>query len=308
MVEASAPAKVILFGEHAVVYGKPAIAVPVSSLRVNVRVIESEQDGIAIVTPLLNEVLRVDDTDVDNNPLVTAVRYTLDALQIRQANLTLQITSQIPVASGLGSGAAVSAAIVRGLAQQFGRALEDEVVNELVFEVEKLYHGTPSGVDNTVIVYEQPVYFVKGQPIERLVFSGEYRLLIADTGKAALTRVAVGDVRKLYEREPERIQPVLDEIGEVVVQARLALEAGDSLTVGKLMWRNHELLDQLTVSSAELDALVAAARNAGALGAKLSGGGRGGNMIALVTEETRSEVREALIAAGAVRVFETVVA
>ncbi len=308
MVEASAPAKVILFGEHAVVYGKPAIAVPVSSLRVNVRVIESEQDGIAIVTPLLNEVLRVDDTDVDNNPLVTAVRYTLDALQIRQANLTLQITSQIPVASGLGSGAAVSAAIVRGLAQQFGRALEDEVVNELVFEVEKLYHGTPSGVDNTVIVYEQPVYFVKGQPIERLVFSEEYRLLIADTGKAALTRVAVGDVRKLYEREPERIQPVLDEIGEVVVQARLALEAGDSLTVGKLMWRNHELLDQLTVSSAELDALVAAARNAGALGAKLSGGGRGGNMIALVTEETRSEVREALIAAGAVRVFETVVA
>ncbi len=308
MVEASAPAKVILFGEHAVVYGKPAIAVPVSSLRVNVRVIESEQDGIAIVTPLLNEVLRVDDTDVDNNPLVTAVRYTLDALQIRQANLTLQITSQIPVASGLGSGAAVSAAIVRGLAQQFGRALEDEVVNELVFEVEKLYHGTPSGVDNTVIVYEQPVYFVKGQPIERLVFSEEYRLLIADTGKAALTRIAVGDVRKLYEREPERIQPVLDEIGEVVLQARLALEAGDSLTVGKLMWRNHELLDQLTVSSAELDALVAAARNAGALGAKLSGGGRGGNMIALVTEETRSEVREALIAAGAVRVFETVVA
>ncbi|RMG89418.1 MAG: mevalonate kinase, partial [Chloroflexi bacterium] len=169
-------------------------------------------------------------------------------------------------------------------------------------------HGTPSGVDNTVIVYEQPVYFVKGQPIERLVFSEEYRLLIADTGKAALTRIAVGDVRKLYEREPERIQPVLDEIGEVVVQARLALEAGDSLTVGKLMWRNHELLDQLTVSSAELDALVAAARNAGALGAKLSGGGRGGNMIALVTEETRSEVREALIAAGAVRVFETVVA
>ncbi|RMG79295.1 MAG: mevalonate kinase, partial [Chloroflexi bacterium] len=230
MVEASAPAKVILFGEHAVVYGKPAIAVPVSSLRVNVRVIESEQDGIAIVTPLLNEVLRVDDTDVDNNPLVTAVRYTLDALQIQQANLTLQITSQIPVASGLGSGAAVSAAIVRGLAQQFGRALEDEVVNELVFEVEKLYHGTPSGVDNTVIVYEQPVYFIKGQPIERLVFSGEYRLLIADTGKAALTRVAVGDVRKLYEREPERIQPVLDEIGEVVLQARLALEAGDSLT------------------------------------------------------------------------------
>ncbi len=307
MVEASAPAKVILFGEHAVVYGQPAIAVPVSSLRVNVRVSESAQDGVAIVTPLLNEVLRLDDADVDNNPLVAAVRYALDALQVQGANVILQITSQIPVASGLGSGAAVSAAIVRGLAQQFGRVLEDDVVNELVFKVEKLYHGTPSGVDNTVIVYEQPVYFVKGQPIERLTFSGEYRLLIADTGKAALTRVAVGDVRKLYEREPARIQPILEAIGDVVRQARQALEAGNSVAVGQLMWRNHELLNELTVSSPELDVLVEAARSAGALGAKLSGGGRGGNMIALVTEETQSAVHEALIAAGAVRVFETTV-
>jgi mevalonate kinase len=130
---------------------------------------------------------------------------------------------------------------------------------------------------------------------------------VADTGKGALTKIAVGDVRKLYEANKEPTQLVLDAIGGIVKAARHALEQGDIPALGPLMLRNQVYLQQLTVSSSELDKLVDAAMNAGALGAKLSGGGRGGNMIALVTPESTDRVQSALLQAGAVRVFSTVV-
>jgi mevalonate kinase len=132
--------------------------------------------------------------------------------------------------------------------------------------------------------------------------------LIGDTGQRALTKVAVGDVRRLYELDGSRVPSVLDSIGGVVLQARRALEDGDVVAVGRLMTENHAHLKQLTVSSNELDVLVQAALDAGALGAKLSGGGRGGSMIALLQGSDQSDkVRNALLKAGALRVFETVV-
>ena len=129
--------------------------------------------------------------------------------------------------------------------------------------------------------------------------------MIGDTGKSASTRAAVAGVRARYESEPNTIQLILDEIGRLVREARIAIEAGDAATMGKLMLQNHDLLRQLAVSSPKLDRLVDAALKAGALGAKLSGGGRGGNMIALVTPQTHDQVEGALRAAGAARVFTT---
>ncbi|MBZ0277676.1 MAG: mevalonate kinase, partial [Anaerolineae bacterium] len=196
-------------------------------------------------------------------------------------------------------------AVIRALSVALNCALDAAVLNDLVYEVEKLHHGTPSGIDNTVIVYEQPVYFVRGLPIERLSIGAPLHLLIADTGQSALTRVAVGDVRALYESNTVRIQTIVDAIGELVKHARRAIEKGDLMSLGALMNENHIYLQQLTVSSTELDKLVFAAQDAGAIGAKLSGGGRGGNMIALVTPETIETVQAALLTAGAVRVFAT---
>lgn len=310
LAEASAPAKVILCGEHAVVYGQPAIAVPVSGLRVVARVEVNPpgERGLRVVAGDMNRVLPlISELSAVRDALELTAGLVLARLQHQPPDLTISIESDIPIASGLGSGAAVSAAFARALSAALGNPLNNAALNEIVYEVEKIHHGTPSGIDNTVIVYEQPVYFVRQRPIEQFDIKQPFTLLIGDTGQSASTKIAVGDVCALYEAEPERIQPVIEAIGMLVQQARRVIEAGDIEQLGRLMTRNHGHLRVLTVSSPELDALVQAALDAGALGAKLSGGGRGGNMIALVTAETKTAVRTALLSAGAKQVFETTV-
>lgn len=303
MVKASASAKVILFGEHAVVYGEPAIAVPVSALRAEAEIIETDESFRIIALDLDNKVIDFDGED----PLAKVAQLTLSRIKQNPPKISLTVKSNIPIASGLGSGAAISTAIVRALLAYTDISLSQDEINQLIYEVEKIHHGTPSGIDNTVVVYEKPVYFVREQSIEMLNNAQALHFLIADTGQAALTKIAVGDVRKLYENDPQDIRPILNEIGKIAELAREAMQQGDIEKLGKLMQENHKLLQALTVSSPELDKLVDTANEAGALGAKLSGGGRGGNMIALVKKGTIENVKKELLDAGAVRVFETVV-
>lgn len=309
-MHASAPAKIILFGEHAVVYEQPAIAVPVSSLRASVTVEPNPagSSGLHIVASDLNQTLPYDlvSQSIDN-ALTLTVRLVLEHLGAEPPAVLLTVRSEIPVASGLGSGAAVSTALARAISAALGRSLDNPALNAIVYEVEKVHHGTPSGIDNTVIVYEQPIYFIRGKPIEPIAIGAPLSFVIADTGQGALTRIAVGAVRDLYQSEPERIGSVIRAIGAVSAQARSAIERGDAHELSALMCQNHAYLQMLTVSSPELDALVDAALSAGALGAKLSGGGRGGNMIALVTPETQAGVEAALRNAGAARVVSTIV-
>jgi len=302
----SAPAKIILLGEHAVVYGKPALAVPVTSLRVTVTATPAEATIIeaADLQQTLPDGMSADEL---TDPLLRMISATAQHFGAQPPKMRFRIASSIPVASGLGSGAAVSAALGRAVALALGHDILAEVLNGLVYDIERIHHGTPSGIDNTVIVYEKPVYFIRGQTPQTFEVNRPMRFLIADTGRTALTRESVGDVRRLVEANPSQIQPVLDAIGYGVDLARLALAQGDSALLGELMVKNHKLLQTLTVSSPELDHLVMAALGAGAVGAKLSGGGRGGNMIALVTSETEQIVMTALTDAGAVRVISTTV-
>lgn len=308
-IEASAPAKVILFGEHAVVYDQPAIAVPVSSLRATATVNPGTRADLRIIAADIGKttVIASLSQSIDDALALTA-RLLLQRLDQPVPNLDITLNSQIPIASGLGSGAAITTALARALCAALDARLDDAELNAIVYEVEKLHHGTPSGIDNTVIVYEQPVFFIRGKPIEPIQIAEPFTLLIADTGKPGLTRIAVSAVRALYESQPQRTQPLLDEIGAIARQARQAIETGAVEQLGPLMSRNHALLQQLTVSSPELDNLVQAALDAGAAGAKLSGGGRGGNMIALISPERAEALSEALRTAGAVQVIETRVA
>jgi mevalonate kinase len=168
-----------------------------------------------------------------------------------------------------------------------------------------IYHGTPSGIDNTVIAFEKPVYFVKDVAREVFWVGRPFLLAVADTGIESSTREVVGDLRQRYEASPGRYEPLFDRVGEIALAARAAIEQGQVEALGQLMDENHALLQQMGVSWPELDRLVATARQAGALGAKLSGAGWGGNMIALVTEETRGQVDMMLRLAGATNVITT---
>src|SRR6266508_5401259 len=177
--------------------------------------------------------------------------------------------------------------------------MTDEEVNAFAYEIEKLHHGTPSGIDNTVVTYAKPVYFVKGQPMEIFKVGQPFTIVIADTGISAPTKESVSDVRRLWLNDKSRWETMFDKIGEISFTARRAIEAGKPEVLGELMNENHVLLQKMTVSSLELDRLVETARNAGALGAKLSGGGRGGNMIALVEHAIAETVSSSLKEASA---------
>jgi mevalonate kinase len=235
------------------------------------------------------------------------VRNTLSLLEVDSQDLQIRLTirSSIPVASGLGSGAAVATALVRAVSEHLGHSLDAETVSSLVYETEKVFHGTPSGIDNTVVAYEQAVYFEKTQPIERVQIARPFWLAIADSGKPSLTKESVGDVRAAWRRDRARYERWFDEIGEIVRRARAALESGEVTALGSLMNANQRVLRHLDVSSSEIETLIDAALEAGASGAKLSGGGRGGNVIAVLQPEQRDGIRRALLEAGAVNVIVT---
>jgi mevalonate kinase len=183
--------------------------------------------------------------------------------------------------------------------------MTDRQVNELAFEIEKLHHGTPSGIDNTVITYAKPVYFIKDRPIETFKVGKPFTIVIGDTGIPAPTKESVGDVRRLRMHDQNTIENIFNEIAQIALIGRRSIESGKPEQLGELMDQNHKYLQALTVSSPELEKLVEAARNAGALGAKLSGSGRGGNMIALVEQAKAKSVAGALMSAGAKRTIIT---
>lgn len=309
-VYATAPGKAILFGEHAVVYGQPAIAVPITTIMAKAVILAEPlkpHGYIRIEAPQIDLDCEIDQLPKDH-PLNLAVTLVMQQVQIRELPaLRLRITSTIPVAAGLGSGAAVSIAIIRSLTSFLGFPIQPEDISKIAFEVEKKYHGNPSGIDNTVITYAQPIYFVRGQPFEFIKVIRPFELIIADSGVKSSTATVVSDVRQLWQANPAEYERLFNSIGEITNQARLMVEGGSLETLGNLMNENHEYLKTMGVSSPLLDQLIQSALAAGALGAKLSGAGRGGNIIALVKLEDIGRVSSALLEAGAENTFNTTV-
>ncbi|MBK7452894.1 MAG: mevalonate kinase [Anaerolineales bacterium] len=286
-------------------YNRPALAVPVTQVHADVEVLDSPRAGILINAPGIDLHAELNALPADH-PIASVILKLFQRFEVSKIpDLEINISSTIPVASGLGSGAAVSVALTRAFLSHLSRSFTDDMVNSLVFEIEKLHHGTPSGIDNTVITYNKPVYFIKGQPIETFKVGKPFTVVIGDTGVSALTKESVAGVRRSWLRDTAVFENYFDEIAQIALIARRSIEHGKPELLGELMDQNHALLQRMTVSSPELDKLVDAARKAGALGAKLSGGGRGGNMIALVEQDKAEVVANALISAGAKRTITT---
>ncbi len=307
---ATAPGKIILFGEHAVVYQRPAIAVPVNKVRARAVVMANPRGqvgDIQIKAPDVGLETSLKELPEDHS-IRAAVEGVFSDLGIARAPAcTLRITSTIPISAGMGSGAAVSVALMRALSSFLGNPLSNARVSELAFEVEKIHHGTPSGIDNTVITYAMPVYYVRGQPLETLHLPEPFKIVIGDTGLPSPTALAVGELRRAWQMDQDKYETIFDSVAVIVGTAREAIESGNTDMLGPLMYHNHEYLRQMGVCSPELDRLVEAARSAGAAGAKLSGGGKGGNMIALTNDGGAVEIESALRDAGAVRTIVTTI-
>lgn len=306
---ASAPAKLILCGEHAVVYGRPAIAIPLRDVRAYATILPGALgSGLRFHAPDLRRDWSA--TAQPEHPLSELALATLRRLEHATVALQINLRSDIPIASGMGSGAAIGTALVRALAAHFERELSPDEIAALVYESERRYHGTPSGIDNTVVALERAIWFMRGQPaptIEPLTLGAPLTLLVADTGVRSETRLPVDAVRARWQADPAAYEPLFDAVGGIVRAVRQSMAVGDLAALGHMFDENQRLLERIGVSSPELERLIAAAREAGALGAKLSGAGWGGVMLALVTPDARSAVEQALRGAGATRVLNTIV-
>lgn len=299
-------AKFILMGEHSVVYGRPAVALPLPTLSMTVDLIET-QGPARIVSSLFTGDLR--DAPAGLAGPVAAITAAGEAFGIDRTGMTVAIESSIPAERGLGSSAATAGAIVHAFAAAAGRELSDREHFDLVQIAERVAHGTPSGLDAVATNSRVPILFRDGVA-EGLPMSLDATFVIADTGVRGRTRDSVAGVRALREARPRWATSRIDRLGDLTEGVVADLAAGDAEPLGRRMSEAHVLLGELGVSSDELDGLVRASSAAGALGAKLTGGGRGGCVVALVGSPADAEaVSRALLEAGAraTWVYDTVV-
>jgi len=303
-----APGKVILIGEHAVVYGHPAIAIPLRSVRSRAEVAVTRGPGIELDAPDIGERVRPGEQPTRRlAPLVRLAESVLDLFGERDVGLRIVLRSTVPIGRGMGSSASVSVALVRGICNALDRRLNADQISELANEAEKGFHGNPSGIDVTVIAHDAPVYFVRGKGSRSIsVGPSRFHFVVADSGVAAPTSEVVAAVQEARDKDPARYDSYFWEIGSLASVSREILRTGSPPEMGLCMNRAHIALQQVGVSSPELDRLVVAALRHGALGAKLSGAGRGGAVIALLRDAADEEgITAELVKAGAQAIYTT---
>jgi hydroxymethylglutaryl-CoA reductase len=283
--------KAILLGEHAVVYGRHAIAAPIP-LAIEASV-EDAEEGVSLIIPRwgVEQRLHVDPEHRQAFHKPSAV--ILEKLGLMGRPMRIEVFPNVPRAMGLGGSAAVAVAIIRALNAHFNLALTDAEVNALAFESEKMAHGTPSGVDNTVATYGRFVMYRPGDPptIRDIHLAKPIPVVIGMTGVESLTAKMVARVRQAWERNPQRYERIFDDIDSLTLQGLRAVESYDLEQLGELMNICQGLLNALQVSCWEVEELIQIAREHGALGAKLTGGGGGGSIIAVCPEGADRVVR-----------------
>lgn len=302
--EGIAHAKAILFGEHAVVYGAPAIALPIHELEAHARV-ESAPSGIRIESELYSGDASAAPAQL--LPVVTAIHAALSHIGRSNSGLKVRILSAIPHSRGLGSSAAVAAAIARSIANWAGVELSIAELFEIVQQAERVAHGKPSGLDARAVTAESTIRFDFGV-ISSVPAASTFHFVLADSGIAGSTANAVAAVRELRRTDQANTAALLSRLAEIAEGASALLAAGDHAAIGEGMYEAHTLLQRLGVSSPELDSLVAASLASGALGAKLTGGGIGGCIIVLARSSAHAEeLGSALRSAGAPRTWTAMV-
>ena len=279
-----AHSKIILIGEHAVVYGYPAISLPLLEVEVTCRVVTA-------TTPW-----RLFEEDT----LSMAVYASLEYLNIKEACIRCQIDSAIPEKRGMGSSAAISIAAIRAVFDYFEAELPYDVLEILVNRAEMIAHMNPSGLDAKTCLSDQPIRFIKNVGFEELAMDLSAYLVIADTGVYGHTREAI----QVVQSKGKDALPFLHALGELTQQTEEAINTKDAVFLGEILTKAHGNLKKIGVSSPEADALVETALQHGALGAKMSGGGLGGCIIALVADYPQAQdLAERLEEKGAVQTW-----
>lgn len=278
--------KIILMGEHAVVYGQAAIAIPFPSVQVKVK-IESSPGPMLLASDFYCGPLNQVPADLEAySRLIDRIGQDLNR---PLADFTISIHSQIPTGRGLGSSAAVAGALVQALFDYFNQHLTADQWLAYIDLSEQITHGHPSGLDARICQANQAIYYIKGQQMTPFNLQMDAYLLVADTGQVGRTKESVAAVKALVDQDQNQSRHHLQALGDLTDQAYAAIQHNRPQDLGAYMTRAHTHLKALTVSNAQLDQLVQHALDQGALGAKLTGGGRGGCMIALCQDRQQAD-------------------
>jgi hydroxymethylglutaryl-CoA reductase len=291
--------KIILTGEHSVVHGTHAVAAPIT-LKMKAKVWDRDED-VHIMIPRWGVEQTLEFGSDHKYSIYQSLEMMIEELGLQDKGMNIEIFPEVPRAMGMGGSAALAVAIIRALNKHFKLGMTDDDVRELSYKSENIVHGGASGIDNTVSTYGNLIMFQKGDPpqMETLNLDKPIPMVIGLSGVESMTSKMVKRVREAREQYPDWYDQIFDQMDELALASKEAIENYDLERLGTIMNLNHGFLNALRVSSPEVEDLVEIARNNGALGAKLTGGGGGGAIIALCKDEAgQQKVKEAIRQAG----------
>lgn len=288
--------KMIIMGEHAVVYGYPAIAFPLLSIPVIVRIKESSEKTL-LSNYFVGKIADLPDA-------LSGVKYLIDILDHefnqQDINYAIFIDSGLPIERGLGSSAAIGAAITRAFFDFFDQPIDQEKLLKHINKSETVTHCKASGLDANTVISESPIKFGKDKAASHFSFASDGFIVIADSGIKGKTKETVADVRTMYDKAPEKIGQMLEQLGQHTEDTVIALKNNDLVKLGQIFTDANSILSKLNLAVPKTDKLNKAAISAGALGSKITGGGRGGCTISLAKNlEDAKKIQQALRENGA---------
>lgn len=294
----TAHGKIILIGEHSVVHNEPAIAIPFTSANVEVSI--EELYGESTIESIYHTG-RLKDAPKTLNNLIETLEAVCRHFNKKPENMHIIIKSSIPAERGMGSSAAVATALIRALFNYYKTELTEDLLDNFVTISEVIAHGNPSGLDAKVVRSEESVYFIRNKGSEFFSVDLPGYLVVADTGQQGETGQAVSDVGKLLTDPSTNAERLISDLGILTRKARKQIEEKNIVELGRTLSNAQANLKGLTVSNETLDLFVETALDHDALGAKLTGGGRGGCMFALTDSLEQAEnISKALLDVGAV--------
>ncbi len=300
MAEGYGFGKIILFGEHFVVYGLPAIASAIGDKTI-ANIEKAKKFELVDKRPATDGYKMMKKDEMERS-----MKLIFDFMKIDPVKTPMKITlsGNLFCTSGIGASAAMATSIARAFSEYFKLGLDDEQVNRISYEGEKGSAGTPSGIDNTCATFGGLLWFEKNfkggeNRMELIKARHSIEIVLGNTGISQETKLVVEDVKKAKEADPKKYEKLFSDYVKIVKEARGVLESGDIQKLGKLMDENHHLLREMNLSCRQAEEIINVARANGAAGAKITGTGRGGYVIILTPgKATQDKVAKAIEAKG----------